>query len=375
MRFIFTLFFVFVSSGCLGNESQSTISLDNQKIVEGKVILPSKLDLNPQNLEVTLLRFSEAKIDKNSNFSIPMVKDELSSLEIYLPENNQEQTAILLSTLVFPNERNVTLDVESTAVESIYSTSIIYNGKLIDQTDSKIKTLLANSIPEFIQLLDRKLSENPYFLNSPLTDQEYVASFKQAIQNGQAAIKKAVETGELKLAKTIGEHHAEHQSVNELLSFNLSKNDQASLESATNGFFDAFIRGDALQLETYFSETVNFLGVYSLFSEDIPRTKQSEKKRAEVLNAYQNLFNTIGKERWYDNMKKLRPSVESSVNNEYQRLQKQGLFRKKDIVYDLHFREMLKGERRGLAESQLFVFRKTEHAYKIVAIFSDVDFF
>ena len=95
--------------------------------------------------------------------------------------------------------------------------------------------------------------------------------------------------------------------------------------------------------------------------------RRSGEERRQLADAYSKLFERVPVEKWKQLLDKSKPSLlEAPADGEPVKFAKKG-----DYVYDLHFREAIKGQRAGLDEAVIFVFRKVDGKYRIVAHFAD----
>jgi hypothetical protein len=138
------------------------------------------------------------------------------------------------------------------------------------------------------------------------------------------------------------------------------------VERVAAQFFEAFIHADVDKMGQHFADKVLFDGEEQFIGREA-LDEPAELTKTELSDAYRKLFKKIGRERWSGLLKRVKPTLSEVTEDEKPvRLAKAG-----DYVYDLHFREAIKGKRRGLDEAILFVFRKVDGKFRIVAHFAD----
>jgi len=145
-----------------------------------------------------------------------------------------------------------------------------------------------------------------------------------------------------------------------------------SIDQTTQNFFAAFKKAELATMSQYFSSEILFLGDHKFFYENTKPDIVRKKTKSELIIAYHNLFNKVGLAKWSKLLNKVKPTLESYVTgDEYNKLLKTGLFKKDDILFDIHFREGIKLKRVGLDEAVIFVFRKVNDRYLVVGHFAD----
>jgi hypothetical protein len=131
-------------------------------------------------------------------------------------------------------------------------------------------------------------------------------------------------------------------------------------------FLKAVTETDAKKMKGHFADKVLVAGDLRFVAPDAGR-KPTEVSKDQLADAYAKLFERIGRGKWTDLLKKVQPTLSKATKDgEYLEFVKAG-----DYVYDLHFREALKGRRKGLDEAVIFVFRKVDGRNRIVAHFAD----
>lgn len=142
-----------------------------------------------------------------------------------------------------------------------------------------------------------------------------------------------------------------------------------TVESVVTTFLDEYSKGNAEDLGRYFAPKVAIHGDTGFLGTETPSQprKVFDFSSGDLVDGYSKFFEKVGKERWAQMTTQLKPTlVEAKVADEPFPGVEVG-----DFVYDLHFREAIKGEARGLDEAVIFVFRKLGQNYKIVAHYAD----
>jgi type I site-specific restriction endonuclease len=129
-----------------------------------------------------------------------------------------------------------------------------------------------------------------------------------------------------------------------------------------------FIEADALKMKGHFADKVLVMGTPVRFAAaDAKRNKPAELTAEQLAAGYAKMFDQIGRDKWNETLKKTKPTLSKATKDgEHIELAKAG-----DYVYDLHFREAVKGKRAGLDEAVIFVFRSVGGKYRIVGHFAD----
>ena len=131
-------------------------------------------------------------------------------------------------------------------------------------------------------------------------------------------------------------------------------------------FLKAFADADVEKMQQHFADQVLFHGE-PRFIGRAKLDKPTELTKRQLSDAYAKLFKRVGREKWNQLFKKTKPTLtKATADGKPIHLAKKG-----DYVYDLHFREATKGKRAGLDEAVIFVFRKVDNKYRIVAHFAD----
>lgn len=131
-------------------------------------------------------------------------------------------------------------------------------------------------------------------------------------------------------------------------------------------FFKVFTGADVEKMKEYFADQILFDGERRFIGRDKLDNPAALTKR-QLADAYSKLFERVPVEKWKQLLDKSKPSLlEAPADGEPVKFAKKG-----DYVYDLHFREAIKGQRAGLDEAVIFVFRKVDGKYRIVAHFAD----
>jgi hypothetical protein len=119
-------------------------------------------------------------------------------------------------------------------------------------------------------------------------------------------------------------------------------------------------------MKPFFHRTVRFQGDPRFLGKRGEKPYTVETSPTELARAYTELFRSKGKE-WREVLKKIEPtlSVARERGKPFQSVETN------DWVYDLRFREALKGKRRGLDEAVIFVWRKVGDRYLIVSHYFD----
>lgn len=141
---------------------------------------------------------------------------------------------------------------------------------------------------------------------------------------------------------------------------------EGDVEATAKQFFEAFTAGDVKKMETHFDDQILFDGD-SKFLGRSPQEEPAKLTKQQLLAAYTKLFERVGSEKWEQAFKKCKPTLtEAAADGKPIKVVKKG-----DYVYDLHFREAIKGQRAGLDEAVIFVFRKVDNQYLIVGHYAD----
>ena len=138
------------------------------------------------------------------------------------------------------------------------------------------------------------------------------------------------------------------------------------VEAVAQQFFEAFTNADLEKMKQHFGDEILFDGDRRFIPREVldEPTKLTQRQLAD---AYARLFERVGRKRWNELFQKSKPSLtKCTADGVPIKLAKQG-----DYVHDLHFREAVKGKRAGLDEAVIFVFRKVDGTYRIVAHYAD----
>jgi hypothetical protein len=137
----------------------------------------------------------------------------------------------------------------------------------------------------------------------------------------------------------------------------------ADAEKAAAAFFQGFVAGDVTRMKDHFAEKVRIEGDMRFLS---PAADQTVT-RDQLADGYGKFFEKIGREKWTGLMKNAKPTLtRAAKDGELLTFVKAG-----DFLYDLHFREALRGERSDLDEAILFVLRDVNGKPTIVAHYAD----
>jgi hypothetical protein len=137
----------------------------------------------------------------------------------------------------------------------------------------------------------------------------------------------------------------------------------ADAEKAAAAFFQGFVAGDVTRMKDHFAEKVRIEGDIRFLS---PAADQTVT-RDQLADGYAKFFEKIGREKWTGLMKNAKPTLtRAAKDGELLSFVKAG-----DFVYDLHFREAVRGERSDLDEAILFVLRDVNGKPTIVAHYAD----
>lgn len=152
------------------------------------------------------------------------------------------------------------------------------------------------------------------------------------------------------------------------------KAEHAAAEKAAAALFEAFAAADTQKLKSQLADKVAFMGegrlVGGLRTEPGAAPAPVNVDSAKLAEGYGTLFEKFGddKARWTELVGKCKPTLEKAAAKgtpfEY--------VEAGDFVYDLHFREALKGSRRGYDEAIIFVLRKVGRKFVIIGHFADL---
>ena len=140
----------------------------------------------------------------------------------------------------------------------------------------------------------------------------------------------------------------------------------AELKDTTDEFLKAFKNADTESMSKYYAESIKFLGDHK-FTGKARSIDPVELTKEELNRCYIKLFKLVKKERWAKLTANLKPTIEiSKAGGLYK-----GLVKKGDIIYNVHFRQAVKGKDKGLDEAVIFIFRKISGKYLIVSHIAD----
>jgi hypothetical protein len=147
--------------------------------------------------------------------------------------------------------------------------------------------------------------------------------------------------------------------------------DKTEAEKLGAVIFEAFAAGDTEKLKASLPAKVLFLGEPRLIGiepdgglQKTPIDVEAEK----LVAGYAKVIEKVGKEKWIEMTKKCKPTLEkATADGKPLPFVKAG-----DFVYDLHFREAIKGKARGLDEAILFVLRRVDGKFVVVGHFADL---
>jgi ketosteroid isomerase-like protein len=129
------------------------------------------------------------------------------------------------------------------------------------------------------------------------------------------------------------------------------------IESVTKEFVQAFVEGDAEKMQPHFAPDV-------IVERDPER---GVRKKEQLRDDYAKMISAIGRDRWSELFKKVKPTVvKAAADGEVFEFVKAG-----DYICDLHWRESREGQRNGLDEAVIFVFRLVDGKYKVIGHFAD----
>ena len=137
----------------------------------------------------------------------------------------------------------------------------------------------------------------------------------------------------------------------------------AEAEKAAAAFLQAFMSGDGTRMKEHFAEKVRIDGDMRFLS---PAADQTVT-RDQLAEGYGKFFERIGREKWAGLIKTVKPTLtRAAKDGEVVAFVKAG-----DFVYDLHFREAVRGARADLDEAIVFVFRDIGGKPMIVGHYAD----
>jgi hypothetical protein len=137
----------------------------------------------------------------------------------------------------------------------------------------------------------------------------------------------------------------------------------ADAEKAAAAFLQAFVSGDVTRMKEHFAEKVRIDGDLRFLS---PAADQTVT-RDQLADGYGQFFERIGREKWTGLIKNAKPTLtRAAKDGEVVTFVKAG-----DFVYDLHFREAVRGARSDLDEAIVFVFRDIGGKPMIVGHYAD----
>jgi len=162
----------------------------------GKVILPKGSTVDLSSLVVEFGIQTKSAVDASGNFALPVMNQEISSITIFMPQNNNQGPAVFLSAMVLPGMTDIEMSVRSTASELVFSAMGLQN-IIVKEDLIKSIEIIGNSVGDFISFLDTKLSADPYYLGN-YTSKELSDEIIKAVGIGAKAIEQAITDGVIK---------------------------------------------------------------------------------------------------------------------------------------------------------------------------------
>ena len=141
---------------------------------------------------------------------------------------------------------------------------------------------------------------------------------------------------------------------------------EGELDQVAKRFFKAFTEADVTKMKEHFGDKILFDGDHRFIGGD-QAAEPTELTKRQFSDAYSKLFASVGREKWKKAFEMPQPTlVQAPADGKPIALAKKG-----DYVYDVRFRETNKGQRAGLDEAVIFIFRKVDGRYRIVAHYAD----
>jgi hypothetical protein len=137
----------------------------------------------------------------------------------------------------------------------------------------------------------------------------------------------------------------------------------AEVEKAAAAFLQAFLAADASRMKDYFADKVRIDGDMRFLTPAADGTVT----RDQLADGYAKFFEKIGREKWTGVIKNAKPTLTRATKDG----ELLDFVRAADFVYDLHFREALRGQRSDLDEAIVFVFRDVAGKPAIVGHYAD----
>jgi hypothetical protein len=142
--------------------------------------------------------------------------------------------------------------------------------------------------------------------------------------------------------------------------FQIHAGEKEEVTKVASLYLNAFKKANLKEMKKYFYKNLSFDG-------DKKFINKNQLSKEELIKSYATLFNKIEKQKWSKVMDKVKPTiVKAQKDNEMFKAVKAG-----DYIYDLHFREAMKGKRRKLDEAIVFIFRKINGKYLIIHHYAD----
>lgn len=140
------------------------------------------------------------------------------------------------------------------------------------------------------------------------------------------------------------------------------------IETVAAALKHAFVNADAKELKAYFAPKVLYIGEGRFIDPNVMKFNEPTEITAEKLSqSYAKFADRVGKDKWKVVFGKVNPTLKKAEKDgELFKPIKAG-----DFIYDLHFRESVKGKRNGFDEAVIFVFRKVDGKFKVVAHLND----
>lgn len=138
---------------------------------------------------------------------------------------------------------------------------------------------------------------------------------------------------------------------------------EGAADKAAAAFFQAFVSADVTRMKDHFAEKIRIDGDMRFLT---PAPDQTVT-RDQLAEGYDKFFERIGREKWTGLIKNAKPTLtRAAKDGELLAFVKAG-----DLVYDVHFREAIRGQRSDLDEAIVFVFRDIAGKPVIVGHYAD----
>ena len=142
----------------------------------------------------------------------------------------------------------------------------------------------------------------------------------------------------------------------------------AEAEKTMQKFYTVFSGANAEAMTPFLADEILFVGEAEIGGK-VAWERPVKLSRKNLLAGYTKVFARWGQQDWAKLTKKAKPSAK--ISRKDQKLVDFGLAKEGDIIFDVHFREAKKGERNDYDEAIVFIVRKVEGEYIVVANVGD----